>query len=94
MYGWRFPTVVIDDDSVFRIKAFAIPRVRIGDIADQCEPFHFIGRERVEVDQRNDKNTTGTLDDHYESRLCFRGIYTGEWNGFKILLSGYRFQNL
>ena len=44
-----------DDDSVFRIKAFAIPRVRIGDIADQCEPFHFIGRERVEVDQRNDK---------------------------------------
>ena len=65
-----------DDDSVFRIKAFAIPRVRIGDIADQCEPFHFIGR------------------DHCESRLCFRGIYTGEWNGFKILLSGYRFQNL
>ena len=38
-----------DDDSVFRIKAFAIPRVRIGDIADQCEPFHFIGRERRET---------------------------------------------
>ena len=52
-----------DDDSVFRIKAFAIPRVRIGDIADQCEPFHFIeraGRSRSAERQ----NTTGTLDDH------------------------------
>lgn len=43
-----------EDDTVFRIRAFAVPEVNIADISDECEPFHFIGKERVQVNLHND----------------------------------------
>lgn len=43
------------DDSIFRIKAFAIPSITVTDIANECETFHFSGKDRVLVDEHNDK---------------------------------------
>lgn len=43
------------DDSVFVVKAFARPTMEIMDIANECETFHFTGKDRVMVDEHNDK---------------------------------------
>lgn len=43
-----------EDDSVFRLKAFAVPEIRIEDIAGECETFHFIGGDRIKVNVHSD----------------------------------------
>lgn len=48
---------LIHDDSVFVVKAFAIPTIQISDIADECETFSFIGTDRIVVNGHNDAVT-------------------------------------
>lgn len=43
-----------EDDSVFRLKAFAVPEISIEDITGECEPFHFRAKDRLQVDVHND----------------------------------------
>lgn len=42
------------DDSVFKIRAFARPVVEIADIAQQCEPYEFLGRDHLLITENND----------------------------------------
>ncbi len=67
-----FQQVVITTTIRYSDQGICHSRVRIGDIADQCEPFHLSG-EAGRSRSAERQNTTGTLDDHCESRLCFRG---------------------
>ena len=43
------------DDSLFRIKTFAVPEIQIQDIANECEVFHFAGKDRIHIDDHNDE---------------------------------------
>lgn len=42
------------DVSDFRVKAYSVPEIEIGDIAEVCEPFTFIGKERITIRENND----------------------------------------
>lgn len=43
-----------EDDSSFRIKAFAVPEVQVSDKAGVCEPFAFSAQTEVRVEGNND----------------------------------------